>query len=74
METIVVRIASIWFGLRLGYLVPQEREDEGQSLVEYALILVFVAIACIAAVAALGEATLVNLWNRISSTLVPALG
>lgn len=74
METIVVKIASIWFELKLDRLDPRDRQDEGQSLVEYAMILVFVAIACIAAVSALGQATLVNLWNRISGTLVPALG
>lgn len=31
------------------------REDEGQGLVEYALILAFVAVACIVAITALGS-------------------
>ena len=45
-------------------------EAEGQSLVEYALIILFVAIACIIALtAAAGE--ILHLWTDIRDTLVP---
>lgn len=47
------------------------REESGQGLVEYAMIILFVAIACIAAVGALGDATLELLWNRIVDELLP---
>lgn len=47
------------------------REESGQGLVEYAMIILFVAIACVAAVGALGDATLELLWNRIVDELLP---
>lgn len=46
-------------------------EESGQGLVEYAMIILFVAIACVAAVGALGDATLELLWNRIVDELLP---
>lgn len=44
------------------------REDEGQSLAEYALILVFVAIACVLALTSLGTAVSGPLTN-VTGTL-----
>jgi Flp pilus assembly pilin Flp len=45
-------------------------EQEGQSLVEYAMILLLIVIACILALMA--TATAINdLWNTISATLGP---
>ena len=50
------------------------REMEGQGLVEYALLLLLVCIACLAAVTALGDAIVENLWSLIVDVLIPALG
>jgi hypothetical protein len=47
---------------------------EGQGLVEYALIILFVVIACVLAVGALGDAMLAQLWSVINDVLIPALG
>ena len=47
---------------------------EGQGLVEYALLLLLVCIACLAAVTALGDAIVENLWSLIVDVLIPALG
>lgn len=49
-------------------------EEDGQSLVEYALLLVLVAIASIVAVGGLGQTTLTALWGPIENTVLPALG
>ncbi len=46
---------------------------EGQGLVEYALILLLVAIASVASVAALGDATVGELWSPIQNELVSVL-
>jgi Flp pilus assembly pilin Flp len=54
---------------RLGY-----QEVEGQGLVEYALILLLVCIACLAAISSLGDAIVQNLWKVIQEVLIPALG
>lgn len=49
-------------------LITMFRDEEGQGLVEYALIIVLVAIAIIAALAAVG--TQVNtIFNQITSGL-----
>jgi pilus assembly protein Flp/PilA len=45
-----------------------EREEEGQGLVEYALILVLVSIAAIVALTALG-AKLTPIFNKVSDAL-----
>ena len=50
----------------LGLLLPRERE--GQGLVEYALIIVLVAIAVIAVVTLLGG-QVGNVFSRITSSL-----
>jgi hypothetical protein len=47
---------------------------EGQGLVEYALLILFVAIACVLAVGAMGDAMLAQLWSVIRDVLIPALG
>ena len=47
---------------------------EGQGLVEYALLILFVAIACFAAVAALGDTMIQLFWTVIQDVLIPALG
>lgn len=52
------------------------REDEGQDLVEYALLIAFIALACIVGLRNLGTA-INQTYNNISSTLtneVPAAG
>lgn len=44
------------------------REDEGQDLVEYALLIAFIALACIVGLRNLGSA-INETYNNISSTL-----
>jgi pilus assembly protein Flp/PilA len=49
-------------------LVRFVREDEGQDLVEYALLITFIALACIIGMQQLGTA-INNKYNSISSSL-----
>ena len=49
-------------------LVRFVREDEGQDLVEYALLLVFLALAAIVVLPVLGNAVN-NVFSRSASTL-----
>ena len=49
-------------------LVRFVREDEGQDLVEYALLLVFLALAAIAVLPTLGKAVN-NVFSQSASTL-----
>ena len=48
------------------------REDEGQDLVEYALLIAFIALACIVGLQALGTA-INNTYTSISSSLSGAV-
>lgn len=48
------------------------REDEGQDLVEYALLIAFIALACIVGLQQLGTA-INNTYQSISSSLSGAL-
>ncbi len=48
------------------------REDEGQDLVEYALLIAFIALACIIGLQQLGTA-INNTYNSISSSLSGAV-
>jgi pilus assembly protein Flp/PilA len=50
------------------YLLRFVREDEGQDLVEYALLITFIALACIVGMQQLGTA-INNRYNSISSSL-----
>ena len=50
------------------YLLRFVREDEGQDLVEYALLITFIALACIVGMQQLGTA-INNKYNSISSSL-----
>lgn len=47
---------------------------EGQGLVEYALVILLVAIACILAVTGMGFTVRDELWGDIVDILIPALG
>lgn len=51
-----------------------EDETEGQGLVEYALIILFVVLACFAALTSLGQAILSELWSVVNDVLIPAMG
>jgi pilus assembly protein Flp/PilA len=44
------------------------REDEGQDLVEYAILLAFIALACVVAVTALGT-SISGLFGKITTKL-----
>ena len=46
---------------------------EGQGLVEYALILLLIAVASVASVTALGDATVGQLWSPIRNQLITVL-
>jgi pilus assembly protein Flp/PilA len=48
------------------------REDEGQDLVEYALLIAFIALACIVGLQNLGTA-INNTYSSISSSLSGAV-
>ena len=48
------------------------REDEGQDLVEYALLIAFIALACIIGLQNLGTA-INNTYNSISASLSGAV-
>jgi Flp pilus assembly pilin Flp len=58
----------------VGLQPPEFSEAEGQGLVEYALILLLVCIACLAAISSMGDAIVQNLWKVIQDVLIPALG
>jgi len=45
--------------------------ETGQGLVEYGLIILFVAIACVAAVSLLGETLREFFYNNVPSVLTP---
>ena len=49
-------------------LTTREEKEEGQGMVEYALILVLVAIVVIAALLILGP-TIANVFNTVSGNL-----
>jgi len=44
------------------------REDDGQDLIEYALLAAFISLAAVAAITQLGTA-INNIYTKISSTL-----
>lgn len=50
-----------------------ERDEEGQGIVEYGLIIVLIAIACFTALMGVGNAIYSDLYGQIVSTLLPAL-
>jgi pilus assembly protein Flp/PilA len=47
------------------------REDEGQDLIEYALLAAFISLAAVVAIQSLGSAVN-NVYTRVSSTLAAA--
>lgn len=49
------------------------REDDGQDLIEYALLAAFISLAAVAAITQLGTA-INNIYTKISSTLDTAGG
>jgi len=59
--------------LRAGLGCLTDQESDGQSLVEYALIILLIAIACLGALMALSDAILAELWGVISGVLIPAM-
>jgi Flp pilus assembly pilin Flp len=55
------RLAQVW------------SNDDGQDLIEYALLAAFVSVAAIAAVTGLGSAVL-RLWTSVAAQLANATG
>ena len=47
--------------------------EPGQALVEYAMIILFVVIACVGALTAFGGAQVGRLWNPIQDEIVNLL-
>ena len=68
MNSDLIRHVMTWLRLR------EEHTSEGQGLVEYAMILLLVALACIGALTALSDQMKTVLWNMIQNVLIPALG
>ena len=56
---------------RFDYLTVFLREDDGQDLIEYSLLITFVAIACAAIVGTTGSAT-VPIWSAANSRIATA--
>lgn len=52
----------------------KQHETEGQGLVEYAMLIFFIAIACTVAVTALGTTMKTVFWDFIQDVLIPTLG
>jgi len=52
----------------------ERHEAEGQGLVEYAMLLLLVAIACVVSVSALGDTMLTYFWDVIQNVLIPGMG
>ena len=51
-----------------------EQEVDGQGLVEYAMILMLVALACVASLLALSDGIKTEFWDLITNVLIPVLG
>lgn len=66
MKMILTKRLSAW-GL-------SHSKEHGQGLVEYALLLLLIAVACLVAVGSFGQTTLRELWGPIEDTVLPALG
>jgi Flp pilus assembly pilin Flp len=54
----------------LTFLTVFVQEEEGATMVEYSLMVAFIAMACFGAVSALGQ-SLVPLFSGVSGTLAP---
>jgi Flp pilus assembly pilin Flp len=48
-------------------------EAEGQGLVEYSLVILFIAIGCLVALTGMADAVQ-TLWNLMRDVLIPAMG
>lgn len=48
------------------------REEEGQDLVEYALLLAFIALAAVTILSSI-QGSVSTLWNKISTALADAV-
>jgi Flp pilus assembly pilin Flp len=56
------------------YQIARQSEAEGQGLVEYAMLIMLVALACVGAVTGLGTTMKTVFWDVIEKVLLPALG
>ena len=52
----------------------QGQELEGQGLVEYAMLILLVVIACVGAVTGLRTTMQTVFWDVIQNVLIPAMG
>ena len=53
------------------FFVRVVREEDGQDLIEYALLAAFIALACVAAMTVVGGG-INNLFNKVNSDLTNA--
>jgi Flp pilus assembly pilin Flp len=67
MTSLIVRLAT-WLQ------TPPDDKTEGQGLVEYAMLLMLVALVCVGAVTALGTTMKTVFWDAILNQLIPAMG
>lgn len=58
-------------GNRFGFLKNFWQEEDGQDLIEYSLLIVFIAIAC-AAVVGTGGSSVIPLWQHANTQLSTA--
>ena len=49
------------------------QEEDGQDLVEYALLMAFIALAAVAVLTTI-QTNITKLWNSVSNALVDAVG
>jgi Flp pilus assembly pilin Flp len=52
----------------------KDQEIEGQGLVEYAMLLMLIAIACVASLTTLRSTMQAVFWDAILNVLIPGMG
>jgi pilus assembly protein Flp/PilA len=61
-------VNALWLAVQARLEAALRRDDEGQTLVEYALILVLIAIVVIIVLTLVGT-NVNNIFNRVATTL-----
>lgn len=61
----MARFLTLWLS---GVIQSLKKDEEGQGLAEYALILVLIAIVCVVALTFLGQ-TVSNVLNNVATEL-----
>ena len=69
----MLQVTNLMSSHVVAWLATLDREEEGQGLVEYALILVLVSIAAIVALTTLGD-KLSPIFDKVSAALGTGMG